>query len=35
GMDSGTLKMYITSNGGEVDNRWGLKRLIEEAQKLQ
>lgn len=35
GMDTITLKAYIVSNGGKVDNRWGLKKLIEEAQKLQ
>jgi len=35
GMDSVTLKAYIESMGGKVDNRWGLERLIEEAQKLQ
>ncbi|GAG17141.1 unnamed protein product [marine sediment metagenome] len=35
GMDANTLKLYIRGMGGEVDNRWGLKRLIEEAQKLQ
>ena len=35
GMDANTLKIYIRGMGGEVDNRWGLKRLIEEAQKLQ
>jgi len=35
GMDKETLKMYITSMGGKVDSRWGLKKLIEEAQKLQ
>jgi len=35
GMDSETLKTYIESMGGKVDNRWGIKKLIEEAQKLQ
>jgi len=33
GMDVRTLRGYIQGNGGKVDNRWGRKRLIEEALK--
>ena len=35
GMDINKLKIYIRGMGGKVDNRWGLEKLIEEAQKLQ
>jgi len=34
-MDVEMLKHVIESNGGRVDGRWGRKRLIEEALKLQ
>ena len=34
-MDAGMLKSVVESNGGKVDGRWGKKRLIEEALKLQ
>jgi len=35
GMDDELLKTYIEGQGGKVDGRWGRKRLIEEALKLQ
>jgi len=34
GMDTETLKYFITGNGGKVDGRWGRERLVEEARKL-
>jgi len=35
GMDIRTLRGYIEGQGGEVDGRWGLDTLREEALKLQ
>ena len=35
GMDEPTLKYFIEGQGGKVDGRWGLTKLIEEARKLQ
>jgi len=35
GMDVNTLKLYIINQDGKVDNRWGHKRLVQEALKLQ
>jgi len=34
-MDTRTLRVYIEGQGGKVDKRWGQKRLIAEALKLQ
>lgn len=34
-MDEATLRVYIAGQGGKVDGRWGRKKLIEEALKLQ
>jgi len=34
-MDIPTLRVYIEGQGGKVDGRWGLKKLVEEALKLQ
>jgi len=34
-MDAPTLRVYIEGQGGKADGRWGLKKLVEEALKLQ
>jgi len=34
-MDVATLRVYIEGQGGKVDGRWGPKKLVEEALKLQ
>lgn len=34
-MDIATLRVYIEGQRGKVDKRWGRKRLVEEALKLQ
>lgn len=35
GMNEEDLRSFIGASGGRVDKRWGKKRLVEEALKLQ